>query len=81
MEPRDYSDLFVDKHVDFQPPVDNMKATHRERRRTDSDNDTVMSGPAYAEAGVPINRSATAEAKKVCHQHSLAIQTSSNSFE
>ncbi|KAK4502473.1 hypothetical protein PRZ48_005898 [Zasmidium cellare] len=62
MEPRDYSDVLVDKHMDFQPPVDNMRITHREHRH--SDNSTVLTDPPYAEAGVPINRSQTAEAKK-----------------
>ncbi|KAF2163280.1 hypothetical protein M409DRAFT_68571 [Zasmidium cellare ATCC 36951] len=64
MEPRDYSDVLADKRLDFQPPVDTMRITHREHRRNDSDNSTVLTEPAYAEAGVPINRSATAEAKK-----------------
>lgn len=65
MEPRDYSELLVDKKLASQPPLDEMRITHREHRRNDSDNSTAMTEPAYREAGVPINRSQTAEAKKV----------------
>lgn len=65
MEPKDYSDLLVDKHNDFQPPLDTMRITHLEHRRNGSDNSTVATEPPYREAGVPINRSPTAEAKKV----------------